>query len=153
VSLRRIDIRPTGAHGTAGAIDRLEAEILKGPQVDLQTRNVVIGRMIARTITIPAGTVLTGATHRKDHFNIVQGDITVSTDAGMVRLTGQHVLPTKAGHRRVGYAHADTEWTTVVQTDLSDIEEIENELVVESERLQTRQQQLTAGGPSSLLKD
>lgn len=123
---------------SSAAVERLEGEILKAPQADVKTRNVIIGRLIARTITIPAGTVLTGARHKRDHINIVQGDITVSTDHGMKRLTGQHTLPTKAGCKRVGFAHADTEWTTICQTDLTDLAEIEADLVEEPERLQSR---------------
>ena len=133
-------------------IQRLEAEILGQPQVDLKTRNVVTGRMIARTITVPAGTVLTGATHKRDHINIVQGDITVSTDDGMKRLTGQHTLATKAGHKRVGYAHADTEWTTICQTDLTDIADIEDDLVVESEKLQSRHPVITQAAAPEMVE-
>jgi hypothetical protein len=128
--------------GQREKIETIERGLLTLDQVDLKTRNVVIGGMIARTITVPAGCALTGATHRKDHVNIVQGDITVSTDDGMKRLIGQHVLPTKAGMKRVGFAHSDTEWTTIVRTDLTDIEEIEAEVVVEAEKLQTRTLQL-----------
>jgi hypothetical protein len=124
-------------------VERLEALILECQQVDLKTTHKLSGGVYARTITIPAGTVLTGAAHKKDHINIVQGDITVSTDEGMKRLTGQHVLTTKAGNKRVGLAHANTIWTTVCQTFLTDFDEIEAELVEEPERLQTRQQALT----------
>lgn len=124
---------------TIEKVEALEALILKHPQVDLQTRHELSGGVYARTILIPAGTVLTGARHKKDHVNIVFGDITVSTDDGMKRITGYNVIPTKAGMKRVGFAHADTAWTTVCQTELTDIEEIENELVEEAEKLQTRQ--------------
>lgn len=127
---------------TREKIERLEEIILQTPQVDLRTEHALAGGAYARTIYIPAGTVLTGASHKKDHINIMQGDISVSTDDGMKRLTGQHILTTKAGHKRVGYAHADTTWTTVCQTALTDYAEIEAELVEEPEKLQTRQQQL-----------
>jgi hypothetical protein len=125
------------------AINRLEDAILAQPQVDLRTEHTLSGRVYARTIHIPAGTVLTGATHKKDHVNVVIGDITVTTDEGPLRLTGYHVLPTKAGSKRAGIAHADTAWTTICHTDLTDIDAIEDELVEESDRLQTRQ--LTLG--------
>ena len=116
----------------------LEAEILKLPQVDLGTQHELSGKVYARTIYIRAGVVLTGAKHNHDHINIVFGDITVSTDEGMKRLTGYHVLPTKAGMKRVGFAHAGTYWTTCSYTELTEIEAIEDELTDESEMLQTR---------------
>ena len=120
------------------AVKRLEDEILKAPQVDLETLHCLSGGMYARTITIKEGTVLTGATHKTDHVNIVSGDISVTTDEGVKRFTGYHVLPTKAGSKRAGYAHTDTMWTTVCKTDLVCIEDIEDELVEESANLQTR---------------
>jgi hypothetical protein len=120
-------------------IEQLEDAILKAPQVDLQTKQALSGKVYARTILIPAGTVLTGATHKKDHINIVCGDITVTTDEGPKRIIGYHVIETKAGSKRAGVAHADTMWTTVCHTELTDSEAIEDELVEESSRLQTRQ--------------
>lgn len=119
-------------------IEKLEQQVLSLPQIDLNTEHALAGGVYARTIHIPAGTVLTGATHKKDHINIVFGDITVTTDNGTVRLTGHHVLPTKAGSKRAGYAHADTVWTTICETQLDDLDAIEDELVEESARLQTR---------------
>jgi hypothetical protein len=121
------------------ALARLETCLRQGPQIDLNTEHCLSGGMYARTIHIPAGTVLVGTTHKTDHLNVVCGDISVSTDTGMRRLSGYCVLPTKAGMKRVGYAHADTTWTTVCKTDLLVIEEIEDELVEESDQLQTRQ--------------
>lgn len=126
------------AQSSAEKIERLEAILLAGPQVDLRTKHELSGGVYARTIYIPAGTALTGATHKKDHINVVVGDITVSTDDGMQRLSGHHVIATKAGMKRGGFAHADTVWTTLCATELTDIEAIEDELVVESARLQTR---------------
>ena len=121
------------------SIEQLEEMILAVPQVDLRTEQKLSGMVYARTIHIPAGTVLTGATHRKDHINVVCGDITVTTDDGPVRFTGYHVIETKAGSKRAGIAHTDTTWTTLCATELTDFEAIEDELVVESARLQTRQ--------------
>lgn len=119
-------------------IQRLETAMLDMPQINLTTTHELSGGVYARTIFIPAGVTLTGAAHKKDHLNMMQGDITVWTEQGMKRLTGQHVIPTRAGCKRVGYAHADTTWTTICATDLLDVEAIEADLVEEPERLQTR---------------
>lgn len=123
---------------TLEQIYALEDAVLQMPQVDLQTTHVLSGGIYARTIFIPAGTVLTGAIHNKDHVNVLDGDITVWTEDGMKRLTGHHVLPTGAGAKRAGYAHADTTWTTLVRTEETELEAIEADITPEAERLQTR---------------
>ena len=125
-------------------VQSLEEMILAAPQVELNTTHALSGGMYARTIFIPAGTVLTGATHKTDHLNIVCGDISVTTDEGMRRMTGYHVLTTKSGMKRAGFAHADTMWTTVCKTDQIELEAIENELVEEADKLQTRKLQITS---------
>lgn len=127
-----------GSVPTPDAVRRIEECLLQAPQVDLQTTNVVHGRMCARTILVPAGTVLTGALTNIDNVCIVQGDISVTTDAGVQRLTGYNVLTARAGAKRVGYAHADTYWTTIHHTDLTDVEAIEEEMTNEASRLHTR---------------
>lgn len=119
-------------------VDKLEEELGKVPQIDLQTQHHLSGKIYARTIFIPAGTALVGTTHKKDHMNVMFGDITVTTDEGVVRFTGYHVIPAKAGFKRAGIAHADTLWTTLCYTEETDLEKIEEESVVEVERLQTR---------------
>jgi hypothetical protein len=107
------------------------------PQVDLNTTHALAGEVYSRTIFIPAGVTLTGAIHNKNHINIMCGDITVSTDTGMKRLRGYNVFPTKAGMKRVGYAHADTYWTTVLQTKETELSKIEEDVTPEYAELQT----------------
>ena len=114
------------------------------PAIPLHTTHNKSGSVYARTIFIPAGGSLVGATHKTDHINIVLGDITVTTDTGPVRITGYHILEAKAGHKRAGSAHADTEWTTICHTTKSTLSEIEDELVVEASDLLTRKPSLEA---------
>ena len=121
----------------------MEAVLLDLPQVDLQTTNVVHGGMCARTILIPAGTVLTGALTNCDNICIVSGDIVVTTDEGAQRFTGYHVLPATKGKKRAGITCADTWWTTVHATELTDIQAIEDEMTGESAMLQTRRAGIT----------
>lgn len=120
------------------AVSAVEALMLEQPQRDLGTQSVMHGRMCARTIFIPAGTVLTGAVTNIDNTCIVCGDISVTTDAGVVRLTGYNVITARAGAKRIGIAHADTYWTTVWHTDTATVREAEDELTPEADMLQTR---------------
>lgn len=119
-------------------IRQFEQAILKLPQVDMQTSHVMHGGMYARTVFIPAGTAVTGTLTNLDNVCVVGGDITVSTDNGMQRLIGYHVLPATKGYKRVGYAHADTYWTTIIKTDAVTVEQAEDEMTDESHILQTR---------------
>jgi hypothetical protein len=132
------DVPAIFQHATTEQVRRLEQVILQAPQVDLGTTHVVHGGMCARTIFIPAGTVLTGAVTNLDNVCVLSGDITVTTRDGPKRLTGFHVLPADKGFKRAGVAHADTYWTTVWPTGLTDITEIENEMTEEATQLQTR---------------
>lgn len=123
---------------TQEQIKRLEMLNLQLPQIDLQTKHYFANGLYAREIFIPAGTGLTGAAHRTEHLSIVNGDIEVSTDEGMRRITGHAVLVCAPGKKRVGYAHADTYWTTLHATDERDLDKLERLLTDEAEHLQTR---------------
>lgn len=124
-------------------VRELEAELIKQPQVDLSTTHVVHGGMCARTIFIPAGTVLTGALTNCDNICIIHGDITVTTDEGTKRLEGFNVLPAQAGFKRAGWTHADTHWTTVFATEKTEIADIEREMTDEDYMLQTQRDGIT----------
>lgn len=123
---------------TPEAVRRMEDMLLQMPQINLHTEQLVHGGMAARTIFIPAGTVLTGALTNIDNLCVAFGDITVTTDDGPTRLTGFNVVPALAGAKRAGVAHADTWWVTIHRTDLTDLEAIEEEMTGEADRLQTR---------------
>ncbi len=123
---------------TPEAVRRMEDILLQMPQIDLRTEQLVHGGMAARTIFIPAGTVLTGALTNIDNLCVAFGDITVTTDDGPKRLTGFNVIPAMAGAKRAGVAHSDTWWVTIHRTDLTDLGAIEDEMTGESHRLQTR---------------
>jgi hypothetical protein len=127
-----------GGMPSPDAVRELERGLLALPQIDLHTEQLVHAGMAARTILIPAGTVLTGAQTNIDNLCVMFGDITVTTDEGAKRLTGFHVLAAAAGFKRAGLAHADTWWTTIHRTDLTDLEAIEDEMTSESAMLQTR---------------
>lgn len=128
----------------------LEQEMLKLPQVDFQTSMFAHGQMGARTIFLPAGTAITGALTNIANICIVCGDITVTTDAGMKRFTGYHVLKAEAGFKRAGFAHADTWWTTIWPTQKTDAKEMEDEMTDESEMLQTRREGIVYQSPHEL---
>lgn len=119
-----------------------EIENDRGHVIDLQTADHFAddNRLYGRSVRIPADHVLLGGTHRQGNLSIVVGDITVLTDDGPLRLTGIHVVPALAGHKRIGVTHAETFWLSVHVNPTSgcDIHAIEDALCAESGRLMTR---------------
>lgn len=118
-------------------VAELEAELLNLPQVQIEVSHVFHAGMVARTIKIPAGLVLTGAYISKDNISTVNGDLTLATENGPLRLTGYHVLPAKAGYKRCGISHELTYWTTFFRSNATTIEEFEREITPQYQQLQT----------------
>jgi hypothetical protein len=131
-------------------VRQAEAYILTLPQIDLGTTHIVHGDVSVRTIFIPAGGHVTGALTNIANVCLIHGDITVTTDNGPQRFTGFHVLPAQPGAKRYGVAHADTYWTTVHHTKLTDIADIEDEMTNESALLQTRRDGIEYAKPIEL---
>lgn len=118
-----------GAPSKAG-IERLEHEMLKMPQVEIKTEHTFGPGFYARTITIPAGTVLTGKVHRTEHiFMVVKGDITLITEEGRVRVQGGYQTISKPGTKRAGYAHTEVVCTNVHITEEKDLVKLEQQLI------------------------
>ncbi len=94
-------------------IYRLEAELLKLPQVEMPVEHEFCHGLYARTMRIPAGTVLTGAVHRHECFFIVRaGLLAVTTDDEPRLLKAGDMFITPAGTKRAGVAVNDVTVTT-----------------------------------------
>ena len=112
--------------GIRAAIEHKLVEMRAEKQGTIETIITCGGGMFAKTGLIKAGTELIGKIHLKEHINIMSfGDITVVTEEGMRRLTGFNIMACKAGSRRYGRVHEDTLWTTIIQTDETDIAKVE----------------------------
>ena len=87
----------------------------------------------AREIFMPADTVLTGAIHKTEHLNILsQGKVTVASGGESITLTAPHTFVSPVGTKRAIYSHEDSTWTTIHVTDLTDPDEIVEEITVDS---------------------
>ncbi|HDR8950751.1 TPA: SET domain-containing protein-lysine N-methyltransferase [Burkholderia vietnamiensis] len=110
-------------------VNRLEAEVSKLPQAACPVWHHFAPGLYARQMFIPAGTVLTGAVHKTEHLCLVSGDIEVTTDEGVRRITAlQLVIKSAPGAKRAGFARRDTFWTTVHATDETDLDKLAMEL-------------------------
>lgn len=106
-------------------VDALEREIQKLPQVDCPVWHYFAPGLYARKMLIRKGTVLTGAVHKTEHLCIISGDIEVTADDGVCRITDRHfIFTSKPGAKRAGYAHEDTYFTTVHATTETDLDKL-----------------------------
>jgi hypothetical protein len=130
------------------SVMRLEAEISKRKQVECPVWNFFAPGLYARQMKIPKGVVLTGAVHKTEHLCIVSGDLNVSTDEGVRRITSlQYLMVSRPGAKRAGYAHEDTFFTTVHATTETDLDKLVEELV------EATSQQLLGGSENVQLRN
>lgn len=111
-------------------IDRLQAEMVKLPQAELVTEHFFSPGMYCRRVFRPAGTLIVGKVHKKDHFFLcAKGEIIAWTENGMKRLQAGDVVECKPGTKRVTLATQDSIGVTIHKTDETDLDKIEQELV------------------------
>lgn len=124
------DIQLTSETPTLEQINRLQGEMSKLPQQELPTEHYFSGGMYCRKLWRPAGTLIVGKVHKKDHFFVcAAGEIIAWSEKGMVTLKAGDIIESKAGTKRVTLAVQDSIGVTFHVTDKTNIEEVEAELI------------------------
>jgi hypothetical protein len=111
-------------------VEALQSEISKYPQYEPPTEHIFHGGMYCRQVWRPAGCLIVGKVHKKEHFYmIVSGTVKITTDDGVETLTGPFLLCSKPGTKRAVYAETDALCMTIHRVDADTIEDVESELV------------------------
>lgn len=117
-------------HDKRAQIDRLEAALLSMPQAEIETTHTFGPGFYARTIRVPAGTVLTGFVHKTEHiFILSQGEMNVATEDGMHRVRAPFQMVCRPGLKRAGHALTECVCTNVHITTETDLGKLEAELI------------------------
>lgn len=125
MELMNIPEVPTREH-----IERLQREMVAMPQVELQTDHYFSGGMYCRKLTRPAGTLIVGKVHKKDHFFLcAKGEIIAWSEGGMRHLKEGDVIVSKPGTKRVTLAVTDAIGITFHKTSKTNLDKIEKELI------------------------
>lgn len=115
---------------TLEQINRLQSEMMMMPQADLPTEHYFSDGMYCRKVRRPAGTLIVGKVHKKDHFFLcAAGEIIAWSEKGMITLRAGDIIESKAGTKRVTLAVEDSIGVTFHRTDKTDLEDIEAELI------------------------
>jgi len=93
-------------------VDRLESALCDFPQVDCPVRHYFAPGLYAREMTIPAGTVVTGAVHKFENIIVVSmGRLQIVTETGTREVKAGDTLICKPGMKNAVVALEDSRWT------------------------------------------
>lgn len=100
------------------------------PQVELETKHHFADGMYIRELFRPAGTLIVGKVHRKEHFYILlSGEITVITGDVREHFKAPKIIVSPSGTKRAVLAHTDSLCLTVHRTNSKNLDAIERELL------------------------
>jgi len=118
----------------ASRVQALQNAISQMPQYEPETKHTFHAGMYCREVWRPAGVLVVGKIHKKEHFYlIVSGTVAITTDEGVKSVTGPHLLCSTPGTKRAVYAETDALCMTFHVVDAKTIEDAEQELVEEDE--------------------
>ena len=89
-----------------------------------------------RQMNAKAGTLVVSKMHRTEHMNILlTGSLTVATEDGIELLKAPLVIKSMPGTKRIGYFHEDSSWITVHPTQTTDLDLIEQQVIVPDDEI------------------
>lgn len=111
-------------------VEAIQTEISKFAQYEPPTEHVFHGGMYCRQVWRPAGCLIVGKVHKKEHFYmVVSGTVKITVDDGVQTITGPFLLCSKPGTKRAVYAETDALCMTIHRVESETVEEVESELV------------------------
>lgn len=120
-------------HALEAAMHDMPAEH-KLAAVDMTSHHFAPG-IYSREYRMQADDCAVSRMHKREHFIVMHGDVSIATEDGVRRFTGFHFMRTMPGTKRVVYAHGPTVLYTFHwnPTNTQDLAEIEAEHIVPAE--------------------
>lgn len=104
--------------------------------IDVPVQHHFAPGVYMRQMDAAAGTLVVSKMHRTEHMNILlKGSLTVATEDGIQLMTAPCVLKSMPGTKRIGYFHEDSSWITVHPTEETDLEKIEQQVIVPDDEI------------------
>jgi len=98
--------------------------------IELPVNHHHLDGVYIRELFMPAGTLLTGKIHHKEHISILaQGEIRLSNGKEFMQIKAPHIMKDPPGTKRLIYALRDSTFINVIPTDKETLEDIEEEVV------------------------
>jgi hypothetical protein len=116
----------------------LQREYAHLPQVEMPVHHVLHGGMYARTIEVPAGTLVVGVHVIVPTIVIIDGRGTLTAGGESVELDGYYVLAGEKNRKQMFYAMDRTRVTMIMPSTACSVEEAERQFTDEPESLISR---------------
>lgn len=119
------------ADSPVASVADLQRAMLDLPQCALDTTHYFADGMYCRVVARAAGVLIVGKVHRREHFYmVVKGAVAVIQDGAERRVyEAPSIIVSRPGTKRAVIALEDSVCLTVHRTDLTDLAEIEAELI------------------------
>ena len=105
-------------------------------QIDVPVQHHFAPGVYMRQMDAAAGTLVVSKMHRTEHMNILlKGSLTVATEDGIQLMAAPCVLKSMPGTKRIGYFHEDSSWITIHPTSDTDLEKIEQQVIVPDDEI------------------
>ena len=139
------DVVTTASYGitdlvSGEAIDKFEELLSSMPNqvaiADMDVRHYMTDTgLYAREMLIPAGTLITGRVKKHEHISVIAaGAVTEITEAGRQNVKAPYIMVSQPNTKRIVLAHTDTVWVTIHATKETELDKIEEDLIVTSYR-------------------
>jgi hypothetical protein len=115
---------------TTKKVEALLPELRSLPQVDCDTQHYFGPSLYVRQVTMPAGSVIIGKSHKAEHMCVMlQGRmLIINEDGSKTELVAPKTFVGTPG-RKVAYIMETTVFQNIFVTDETDIDKLENMLV------------------------
>jgi len=124
-------------------IEKAEGLALKQEQVEAPLHHAFAPGVYLRQVVMPKGAMIIGHEHKTEHFNVVlSGHASVLMNGEVQEIKAPSIFVSKAGVRKVLLIHETMIWATIHPTNETQIERLEEELIIKSETFQNHQKEI-----------
>lgn len=114
----------------------IQQQISDAPQLEIPIFNYFAPGVYMRQMDAPAGAIMVTKMHRTEHFLIIlKGSATILSDDGLSYVFAPQIIRTMPGTKRVIYFHEDSSWLTNHPTSETDLEKIEEQIIVPDDQV------------------
>lgn len=140
LSLGTVRMLPATSPEALAKVVAIEKWVLGLDQVKLPTEHVIHAGMYARTLTMPAQTILTGSLMKRATLLILTGSALVLVGEEWIEFEGYNVIPGRAGRKQVCISRSQVIATMLFPTQARTVEDAEAEFTDEAAGLMSRWQ-------------